>query len=97
MQIRVVRFRVTGGFAGLARGVEVDATELSVEEHEALECALDTGEVARADGARDLFIYELDLDTDVGGRQLSFDELNAPAALSGLVQRLAKRARPVPP
>ena len=97
VDIRSVRFRVSGGFAGLIRGAALDGAELTAAEHRALERALGHGETTRANGARDLLTYELALDTDLGGRHLAFDELSAPAALTDLVRRLEQRARPVTP
>ena len=95
--IRSVRFRVSGGFAGLIRGAELNAADLTAPEHLALERALAQADATRADRARDLLTYELDLDTDLGRRHLAFDELSAPVALADLVRRLAQRARPIPP
>lgn len=97
MDIRAVRIRISGGFAGLLRGAECSAAELTGAERRALEHALEHGENANVGASRDLLTYELDLDTDLGSRRLAFHELNAPAALSGLVQRLSKRARPIVP
>ena len=93
---------MSGGFAGVVRGVDLVAAELTAVEHRALERALEPGEAAgaaaaRAGQARDLLVYELFLDTGVGERHLVFDELNAPAALSGFITRLADRARPIRP
>ena len=97
MDIRSVRLCVSGGFAGLIRGADLDAAELTAEEHRALERAIGHGDATRADRARDLIIYQLDLVTDLGRQHLSFDELSVPAALADLLQRLAERARPVAP
>ena len=97
VDIRSVRFRVSGGFAGLSRGAELNAAELTTAERLALERALGQGDATRTERARDLLTYEFDLDTDLGRRHLVFDELSAPVALADLVRRLAQRARPIPP
>jgi hypothetical protein len=100
MPIDKVRFRQSGGFAGLVRGVEVSAAELSAADRRALE-TMASGRrgapPAGAAGARDLLTYELELDTDSGRVRLEFDESSVPDELSSLVESLAKRARPMPP
>jgi len=47
--------------------------------------------------ARDLIGYEIELDTDEGPVRLEFDEAHVPDDLAPLVEKLAKRAKPVPP
>lgn len=95
MDIRSVRLRVSGGFAGLIRSAQLNAAELTSDEHRALERALGRGGATHTREARDLLIYELDLDTDAGARHLAFDELGAPAALADLMRRLERLARPI--
>ena len=99
MAIQKIRFRQSGGFAGLMRGVDVPASELSTAELRALEHYA-TGERAtppRSSKGRDMFNYELDLDTDNGPVRLEFDESSVPHQLSDLVSSLAKRSGPVAP
>ncbi len=98
MPIHKIRFRQSGGFAGLMRGVEVPASELSATELRTLEhYASERAAPARSSKGRDLFTYELDLDTDDGPVRLEFDESSVPDQLSGLVSSLAKRSGPVAP
>ena len=96
MDIRTVRFRQSGGFAGLVRGAEIDGGELTGAERRALERADSASSAGHGGAARDTFVYELELDTDEGVRRLTFDESGAPAALEPLLQRLSARAKPVP-
>lgn len=96
MAIRRVRFRQSGGFAGLVREVDVPASELSAAELRALEpyAARARSAPARSTEGRDLLVYELELDTDDGPVRLEFDDTSLPGELSGLVASLARRARP---
>lgn len=95
MDIRKIRFRVSGGFAGLVRGAEIDASELSSSERSALVKAVKNASTAAASDARDLQTYELEIIGDGTTHRLAFDEMHEPAGLDGLVQRLSARARPV--
>ncbi|MEQ1911140.1 MAG: protealysin inhibitor emfourin [Vicinamibacterales bacterium] len=95
MQIRKLRFRVSGGFAGVVRGTEADGAALSPAERTALARLLTSPSVARAPGARDLLIYEWEVDTDEGPRRVEVDEMNVPDGLASLVSKLARQSRPV--
>lgn len=99
MEIRGVRFRVSGGFAGLVRGCEVGGDTLSVADRRALEEAVArTGDAGtRAPGARDTRQFDLTVTTDDGVRELSFDEMSVPPSLDGLVGRLEQQSRPTSP
>ncbi len=46
--------------------------------------------------ARDLLIYELEVETDAGMVRVSFDESGVPPNLSALVDSLVSRAKPMP-
>jgi len=99
MPILKIRFRQSGGFAGLIRGVDLPASELSTAELRALEhFATGPGRSpAHSPNGRDMFNYELELDTDHGPVRLEFDESNVPDQLSDLVSSLAKRSGPKSP
>jgi hypothetical protein len=105
-EIREIRFVQSGGFAGLLRGCDVTAADLGAEDRRALERHLhDSGEeaspragVASAKGAgRDLVNYEIELETEAGRVRLEFDDSNVPEDLAPLIERLSKRAKPLPP
>lgn len=101
MEIQGVRFRVSGGFAGLVRGCEVGGDTLSAADRRSLEQVLTRaseagGGAARAPGARDTRQFDLSVDTDGGVREVSFDEMNVPPSLDGLVGRLEQQSRPIP-
>ena len=95
--IRKLRFRVSGGFAGIVRGTEVEGHALSASERAALGRLLDASPSARAPGARDQVVYEWDVDTDAGQRRVECDELNVPDDLADLVTKLTGQSRPVTP
>lgn len=97
MEIRKLRFRISGGFAGLVRGAELDGKMLSAAERAAIGRLVAGAASARATEARDLQIYSLEVDTDDGSHRAEFDEMHTPHALGELIQRLLKHARPVTP
>lgn len=101
MEIQGVRFRVSGGFAGLVRGCEVGSDALTAADRRSIEQAVTRtsgagGGTARAPGARDARQFDLSVDTDDGVRELSFDEMSVPPSLDGLVGRLEQQSRPMP-
>ena len=95
MQIRKLRFRVSGRVAGIVRGTEAEGAGLSASERTALARLLTGPPVARAPGARDLLTYEWDVDTDEGPRRVEVDEMNVPGDLADLVSKLTRQSRPV--
>lgn len=101
MTIRTLRFRQSGGFAGLVRGCEAAPGELADAECQALERhAQDKAgdsTPAGSPGARDLIVYEIELESDSGAARLAFDEQSVPEDLAALVERLQMRSRPMPP
>jgi hypothetical protein len=97
MPIESVRLRQSGGFAGLIRSSELSGDALADSDRKALERQLErsrTAPVPRASAARDLVVYELEIETDAGPQRLEFDEANVPPTLAPLVERLAARAKP---
>ena len=98
MAIRKIRFRQSGGFAGLVRGCDVEFNVLDVADRTALERHARSGQTPVAPSqARDQIVYEIDIETDAGVRRLEFDEASVPKDLAPLVQTLAKRSKPMPP
>jgi len=101
MGIRGIRFRQSGGFGGLVRCCEAapedlgDAERCALERHAQAERA--RAATAADSGARDLLVYEIEIETDSGATRLAFDETCVPEDLAALIARLQQRARPVPP
>ena len=98
MAIRKIRFRQSGGFAGLVRGCDVEANVLDVADRAALERHTRSGPTTGAPSeARDQIVYEIEMETDAGVRRLEFDEASVPKDLARLVKALAERSKPMPP
>lgn len=88
----------SGGFAGLVRGSEAAAKDISDAQRKALERhAKGAAASTKSSRARDMVMYELNVDTDGGPVRLEFDETNVPEDLEALVKDLLKRAKPTQP
>jgi hypothetical protein len=96
LTIRKVCFRQSGGFAGLVRSCIVAPDELAPRERRALDRLADEPSDATSSipGARDVVMYELEVETESGMKRIEFDELSVPDDLASLVDSLARRARP---
>jgi hypothetical protein len=98
LAIHKIRFRQSGGFAGLVRGCDVEFNELDVADRAALERHARSGPTTAAPSeARDQIVYEIEMETDAGVRRLEFDEASVPKDLAPLVQALAERSKPMRP
>ena len=98
MAIHKIRFRQSGGFAGLVRGCDVEFNVLDVASRAALEHHAQSGPTPVAPSkARDHIVYEIEMETDAGVRRLEFDEASVPKDLAPLVQTLAERSKPMAP
>jgi len=98
LAIHKIRFRQSGGFAGLVRGCDVEFNELDVAFRTALERHAGSGPTPVAPSkARDQIVYEIEMETDAGVRRLEFDEASVPKDLAPLVQALAERSKPMRP
>ena len=98
MQIKKIHFRQSGGFAGLVRGSEAAGKDISDAQRKALEHHAKGGaSSSNASRARDMVLYELEVETDRGPIRLEFDEANVPEDLEALVKDLSKRAKPTQP
>jgi hypothetical protein len=98
LAIHKIRFRQSGGFAGLVRGCDVEFNELDVAFRKALERHAGSGQTPAAPSkARDQIVYEIEMETDAGVRRLEFDEASVPNDLAPLVQALAGRSKPMQP
>lgn len=96
-----ITYREAGGFAGLARGVEIDTAALPAAEARRVEdlvarAGLATGTRRGPEEARDLIGYEIAIETEAGRTVLSFDDATVPAEAEALLDYLQQRARPLP-
>lgn len=97
MEIASVRFRQSGGFAGLIRGCEISGDQITAADRRALARYLKARAAAPARSeARDLLVYEIEVEADSGTVRLEFDEVGAPPELSSFIERLTACTRPMP-
>ena len=106
MSLLKVRFRQSGGFAGLIRGREITAADASPEELQRLEHLLNASGLAeRAAGAgaktppksTDLIQYDLEIETSAGIRYVVLTDDDLDDRTEPLIQFLQKRSKPMKP
>jgi hypothetical protein len=96
-----VKFLQSGGFAGLMRGCEISAVDLSKRDRQELErlsaaAGLDRFKPARGKGA-DRQFYELTIEQDDGAIvDAKFDDSALTDELAPLIAFLRARSKPVP-
>lgn len=96
-----IRFRQSGGYAGLIRGCEVDIESLSPEALKALESLAEKSKIRgmedyRNPRARDLRIYEIEVEIGKEIKRITFDEMSIPDDLKNLFELLKRKAKPQP-
>lgn len=104
--LRVI-FEQSGGVAGLMLGCELDRSQLAPDDAEELTRLVAasgltapsaaTGPGGGAQGARDLRIYVIIVETDSGETRAVFDDATIPDTVGPLLEFLMDRARPRPP
>jgi hypothetical protein len=92
-----VRYRQTGGFAGVVLGCELDTEKLPPREAEELErlvkqAELEKAGVKKSSRGRDLTNYEINVDHNRRTTKASFDDMTAPAHVQALLDFLKSRA-----
>jgi hypothetical protein len=96
-----VRFRQTGGFAGLIMGCDLDTSTRSPAEAQELarlikQANLEKTQTRRSDKARDLQNYEIAVEGAGITAKATFDDMSVDANVEPLLDFLRKRARAVP-
>ena len=96
-----VRYRESGGFAGLSRGCEVDSASLPGEDARRLaalveQAAPDDVAAPSPPEARDLLGYEIVIESEARRTVLRFDDATIPERADPLLAWLQERARPLP-
>lgn len=93
-----LRFRQSGGFAGLVRGCEMAAAALTPELRKLLDQALaqPAAHAAPASGSADITQYSLSVDSPGAERELRFDDTTLPPALAPLLAHLTEASKPLP-
>ena len=80
------------------RGSEAAAKDISDAQRKALDHHARGGaSSSNASRARDMVVYELEVETDTGPIRLEFDEGSVPEDLEGLIKDLSRRAKPTQP
>ena len=106
MSLLKVRFRQSGGFAGLIRGQEIAAADSSPEELRRLEQMLNESGVsdrAASGGARtppkaaDLIQYDLEIETSAGTRHVVLTDDDLDDRTEPLIRFLQKQSKPMKP
>lgn len=92
-----VRYRQSGGFAGLSLGADLDSEKLPPDEAEELarlvnRAALDKIGVKKSIRGRDLTSYEIIVEDNGQTRKASFDDTTIPPNVQPLLDFLNRRA-----
>ncbi len=92
-----LRYRQSGGFAGLSLGLDLDTEKLPPSEASELErlvqqAALDQVGVKKSRGGRDLTSYEMTVEDKGRTTKASFDDMTIPANAQPLLDFLRSRA-----
>ncbi len=96
-----VKFSQSGGYAGLRRGCELDTDSLPADEAAKLQSLVEQSGILQAESrhaphARDLFNYNITVETDEGAPTVSFDDLSLPENAQPLLEYLQSCAKPLP-
>jgi hypothetical protein len=96
-----VRFRQTGGFAGLVLGCDLDTSTLPPAEAQELtrlvkQANLEKIQTRRSEKARDLQNYEIAVEGEGLTAKKSLDDMSVDANVEPLLDFLRDRARAVP-
>ena len=96
-----VRFRQTGGFAGLVLGCDLDTSTLPLAEAQELtrlvkQANLEKIQTRRSEKARDLQNYEVAVEGDGITAKATFDDMSVDANVEPLLEFLRQRARAMP-
>jgi len=96
-----VRFRQSGGFAGLVLGCDLDTSTLPPAEAQELtrlvkQANLEKIQTRRSEKARDLQNYEVAVESNEMTAKATFDDMSVDANVEPLLDFLRQRARAIP-
>lgn len=96
-----IRFRQTGGFAGLVLGCDLDTSTLPPAEAQELtrlikQANLEKAQPKRSDKGRDLQNYEIVVEGNDVTAKATFDDMSVNSVMEPLLDFLRDRARPMP-
>jgi hypothetical protein len=95
-----IKFRQSGGYAGLRMGCDLDTNSLNITESTQLESLVKTSGIlqsksGRSENAADLISYEITIETKEGTHQVRFDDLTLPDRVLPLLDYLQSQAKPL--
>jgi hypothetical protein len=95
-----IKFRQSGGYAGLRMGCELDTNLLSPEEATKLQSLVEQSDIFqtksdRSENTADLIDYEITIETKAAKRQVTFDDLTLPEKILPLLDYLQSQAKPL--
>lgn len=97
-----IKFRQSGGYAGLRMGCELDTNLnlLTTDEAAQLESLVKTSGILqskshRSENTADLINYEITIETKEGTHQFTFDDLTLPESVVPLLDYLQSHAKPL--
>lgn len=95
-----IKFRQSGGYAGLRMGCEIDLGSLPPQEANRLTALVEHSGILQATSQRtpnaaDLFTYEFTIETKDRNQQVSFDDMSLPEPIRPLLDYLQGQAQPL--
>lgn len=93
-----VSFRQSGGFAPIFKGVQFDTAQSPGPEATELENLVSASGIlrlkdAKVKGARDVYYYTFDIETEKGKHSVTLDQLSIPPAVQPLIDFLNARSK----
>lgn len=95
-----IKFRQSGGYAGLRMSCEINTASLPSEEATQLISLVENSRIFQATSQRtpnaaDLLTYEFTIETKAGTHQVSFDDLSLPESIRPLLEYLQSQTKPL--
>lgn len=95
-----IKFRQSGGYAGLIMGCELDTNLLSPKEATKLKSLVEQSDIfqtksTRSENTADLINYEITIETKKAKHQVRFDDLSLPEKVLPLLNYLQSQAKPL--
>jgi hypothetical protein len=96
-----IKFRQSGGYAGLRMGCDLDTDLLSTDEATKLASLVKNSDIMRSKSSRskntaDVISYQITIETNDGTHQIAFDDLTLPDSAIPLLDYLQNQAQVLP-
>lgn len=93
-----IKFRQTGGFAGLAKSAEINHKDLSKEESDILNSLVEQSKFFEIpeptpNAAPDIEQYSISVESEGKTREMHVSRANVPETLKPLIKHIAKKAK----